>query len=84
MAVIYECQRMGDDNKCEKGQEYLDVLSRHAHGFTGADLRALHAHLGSACAQEDDMQLSTHHGEASSTHTPSLRLNVVKPRKSPN
>ena len=61
VAVVYECQSVGSDNRCNADQEFLDVLNRDAHGFTQDNLHELKEHLNAACIQEDDMQLSSHH-----------------------
>ena len=62
VALVYECQSVGADNRCETNQEFLDVLSKDAHGFTQENLEELEEHLNSACVQKDEMQLSSHHG----------------------
>ena len=61
VALVYECQSLGADNRCETDQEFLDVLSKDAHGFTPENLDELEEHLNSACVQKDEMQLASHH-----------------------
>ena len=62
VAVVYECQQVGPDNKCKKGQEFVDVLSRSAHGSTAEKLHELKDYFNNACIQEDNMELSSHQG----------------------
>ena len=60
---MYECQSVEPDNKCKSDHEFLDVLSKEAHGFTQDNLHELKEHLNAACVLEDEMQLSSHHGK---------------------